>query len=81
VPALYKWLAGSVPEAERGEMLGRVFTVQGLARFPAPYLAAWLYEWLGFSGPLWVGLVLALVVIGLIVWLVKDPPAMETTRA
>lgn len=81
VPAMYKWLAGSVPEEERGKMLGRVFTLQGLARFPAPYLAAWLYEWLGFTGPLWVGLVLALIVIGLIVWLVKDPPETQASHA
>ncbi len=74
VPALYKWLAGSVPEEERGRTLGAVFTMQALARFPAPLLAAWLYEWQGFGAPLWVGLVLALGVIALITWLVRDPP-------
>ena len=73
VPALYKWLAGSVPENERGRTLGAVFTVQALARFPAPLLAAWLYEWQGFSAPLLVGLVLAVGVTGLIAWLVQDP--------
>jgi MFS family permease len=74
VPALYKWLAGSVAEEERGRALGAVFTVQALARFPAPLLAAWLYEWQGFSAPLLVGLVLAFGVTGLIAWLVRDPP-------
>lgn len=77
VPALYKWLAGSVPEEERGRTLGAVFTAQALARFPAPLLAAWLYEWQGFTAPLWVGLILALGVIVLIAWLVRDPPSEQ----
>jgi DHA1 family multidrug resistance protein-like MFS transporter len=74
VPALYKWLAGSVAEEARGRTLGAVFTVQALARFPAPLVAAWLYEWQGFSAPLWVGLGLAIGVTSLIAWLVRDPP-------
>lgn len=79
VPALYKWLAGSMAEEERGRALGAVFTVQALARFPAPLLAAWLYEWKGFTAPLWVGLVLAGIVTSLIAWLVRDPPREEAT--
>jgi MFS family permease len=74
VPALYKWLAGSVTEEERGRTLGAVFTIQALARFPAPLLAAWLYEWKGFTAPLWVGLVLAVGITGLLAWLVQEPP-------
>jgi MFS family permease len=79
VPALYKWLAGSVPEEERGRTLGAVFTTQALARFPAPLVAAWLYEWQGFSAPLLAGLGLAIVVTGLIAWLVQDPPGAAPT--
>lgn len=79
VPALYKWLSGSVPEEERGRTLGAVFTVQALARFPAPLVAAWLYEWQGFSAPLLVGLGLAVLVTSLIAWLVIDPPLPEAT--
>ncbi|MGC9024631.1 MAG: MFS transporter, partial [Chloroflexia bacterium] len=52
VPALLKWLAGSLPEAERGESLGRVFTIQGLARIPTPYIAAWLFHRWGYPAPL-----------------------------
>lgn len=81
VPALYKWLAGSVAEEERGRALGAVFTVQALARFPAPLLAAWLYEGWGFTAPLWVSLVLACIVTSLIAWLVRDPPSGQEETA
>jgi DHA1 family multidrug resistance protein-like MFS transporter len=75
VPALLKLLAGSVAEKERGQAMGLVFTVQGLARFPGPILAATLYEWGGYPVPLLVGLGMACGVTVLIGVLLREPPA------
>ncbi len=75
VPAFLKWLAGNVPETERGESLGRIFTIQGVARIPTPYIAAWLFNRWGYPAPLLVALPLALGVIVLLFRFVHDPPA------
>ena len=75
VPALLKMIAGSVSEKTRGMVMGLVFTVQGLGRFPSPMLAAWLYSTWGYTMPLLAGLGGACVVIVLIAVLVRDPPA------
>jgi MFS family permease len=75
VPALMKLVASSVPEEERGEGMGRIFTVQGIARIPGPFVAAQLYEWGGYSVPLLVGLGGIVSVVVLIAVLIQDPPA------
>ncbi len=75
VPALLKWLAGSIPETERGETLGRLFTVQGVVRIPTPYIAAWLFNRWGYPAPLLAALVLAVGVFALLLRFVHDPPA------
>lgn len=80
VPALLKWLAGSILEAERGESLGRLFTIQGVARIPTPYIAAWLFNRWGYPAPLLAALVLALGVIFLLFRFVHDPPAESVER-
>jgi len=77
VPAFLKWLAGSIPEAERGESLGRIFTVQAVARTPTPYIAAWLFNRWGYPAPLLAALVLAGGVIALLFRFVHDPPSEE----
>ncbi len=77
MPAQSTLLAGSVPEVERAEAMGRVSTVQGLARFPAPYLAGWFYEWRGYPAPLLAGLVGVVVATVLIAMLLQDPPPEE----
>lgn len=74
VPAMLKLIAGTVSEKMRGMVMGLVFTVQGLARFPSPMLAAWLYSTLGYTMPLLAGLTGACGVIVLIAVLVRDPP-------
>lgn len=73
VPALLKLIAGTVSEKTRGMVMGLVFTVQGLARFPSPLLAAWLYNTWGYTMPLLAGLSGACVVIVLIAVLVREP--------
>jgi len=75
IPALLKLVAGHVAKPQRGVATGIIFTIQGLARFPTPYLAAWLYAWWGYSAPLLVGLggsVLVVIAMGI---LIREPPA------
>lgn len=80
VPALMTLLAGTFGEKERGRAMGLVFTVQGLSRFPAPYLAGVLYQWKGYSAPLLAGLVGVSIVTVLLAVLLQDPPAVAANR-
>ncbi len=77
VPALLKLLAGSIGEKERGKAMGLIFTVQSLARFPAPMLAAALYSLGGYSVPLLAGLGMACVVTVGIGVLLREPPGPD----
>lgn len=73
VPAQLTLLAGSFEKEERGRAMGVIFTVQSLARFPAPYLAALLYDWKGYSAPLLAGGIGVVLVTVLLALLVQDP--------
>jgi MFS family permease len=72
-PAYMSFVAHSLSEEQRGEVMGRLAALRGLVRFPAPYLGGQLYDHLGFRAPLlanWIGLLVALAVL---VFLVKEP--------
>ncbi len=73
VPAQLTLLAASFGKEERGRAMGVIFTVQSLARFPAPYLAALLYDWKGYDAPLIAGAVGVTAVTVLLALLVRDP--------
>ncbi len=73
VPAQLTLLAGSFGKEERGRAMGTIFTVQSLARFPAPYLAALLYDWKGYGAPLLAGAVGVAIVTVLLALLVHEP--------
>jgi MFS family permease len=72
VPAEQAWIASNVEPKRRGEYLGSYLAFRGLVAFPAPFVGGVLYDTFGFSAPLTVNLIGAIVDTILIAALVKD---------
>jgi MFS family permease len=73
LPAIMTLLADSVPDQQRGEVMGRYAAFRGVIAFPAPFVGGLLYEELGFRAPLLANLVGVLIALVLIILTVDDP--------
>lgn len=71
-PARKIFLAGSVASAGRGAAMGRIFTFQGMAAFPAPFIGGILYEYFGFWAPISGGLIGVLITAALIAFKLRE---------
>jgi DHA1 family multidrug resistance protein-like MFS transporter len=80
VPAIMTLLADSVPDNQRGEVMGRYAAFRGVIAFPAPFLGGLLYERFGFQAPLLANLVGVLIALVLIIVAVQDPPREEARQ-
>lgn len=80
MPAQMALLANSVPEAQRGEAMGRLSAFRGLVAFSAPYLGGLLYDRFGFQAPILANLVGVILALAVIVIAVKEPPPAERHR-
>ena len=67
MPAYNSYLANSVSAEERARSYGDLNCLKGLICFPAPILAAVLFDRVGFWAPITLGLALDLVVVGILV--------------
>lgn len=61
IPAMLSWMSEHVPDDQRAEEMGRLSAFRGIVAFPSPYIGGLLYESLGFSGPVVLNLVGALL--------------------
>jgi MFS family permease len=77
LPAIMTLLADSVPDNQRGEIMGRYAAFRGVIAFPAPFVGGLLYEQFGFQAPLLANLVGVLIAMVLIILTVQDPKRVE----
>jgi MFS family permease len=71
-PAEQAWIAKNVDPAERAKAIGGFSTFRGLVALPGPFIGGLIYDRFGYSGPMLVNLVLA-VIDTLLLWvLIKD---------
>jgi DHA1 family tetracycline resistance protein-like MFS transporter len=71
-PAEQAWIAKNTDPGERGKSIGGYNTFRGLVALPAPIIGGILYDGFGFHLPLTINLVLAIVDVGLLVFMVKE---------
>lgn len=71
-PAEQAWIARNTDPEERGKSIGGYNTFRGLVALPAPIIGGIIYDNFGFHLPLMLNLALAVVDVGLLVFLVKE---------
>jgi MFS family permease len=71
-PAESAWIANNVNPDERARAIASYSSLRTLASFPAPFIGGLIFDAYGFDIPILVNIVLAIVDIGLILWLIKD---------
>ena len=71
-PAEQAWIAKNVDPAERAKNIGGFSTFRGLVALPGPFIGGLIYDRFGYSGPMMVNLVLAVVDTVLLWVLIKD---------
>jgi hypothetical protein len=72
VPAEQAWIASNVEPEKRGQRMSSYSTFRGLLAFPAPMIGGALFDAFGFSVPILLNLVGAILDTTLIVALVRD---------
>jgi MFS family permease len=77
LPAIMTLLADSVPDHQRGEVMGRYAAFRGVIAFPSPFLGGLLYEEFGFQAPLLANFVGVSIALVLIILTVRDPQREE----
>ena len=78
-PAEQAWVAKNVDPAERAKAIGGYSTFRGLVALPGPFIGGLIYDRFGYSAPLMVNLVLAMVDTVLLWVLIKDNAREEAT--
>ena len=71
-PAEQAWVAKNVDPAERAKSIGGYSTFRGLVALPGPFIGGLIYDRFGYSAPLMVNLILAVVDTVLLWVLIKD---------
>jgi DHA1 family tetracycline resistance protein-like MFS transporter len=71
-PAEQAWVAKNVDPAERAKSIGGYSTFRGLVALPGPFIGGLIYDRYGYSAPLMVNLVLAVIDTVLLWVLIKD---------
>jgi len=71
-PAEQAWVAKNVDPAERAKAIGGYSTFRGLVALPGPFIGGLIYDRFGYTAPLLVNLVLAMVDTVLLWVLIKD---------
>lgn len=71
-PAEQAWISQNVDPEERAKSIGGYATFRGLVALPGPLIGGILYDAYGYYMPVLVNLVLAVIDVGLIVYLVRD---------
>lgn len=79
VPAEQAWISQNVDPEERAKSIGGYATFRGLMALPGPLIGGILYDSYGYYMPVLVNLVLAVIDVGLIVFLVRDRFRPEDT--
>ena len=71
-PAEQAWISQNVDPEERAKSIGGYATFRGLVALPGPLIGGILYDAYGYYMPVLVNLALAVIDVGLIVYLVRD---------
>jgi MFS family permease len=71
-PAEQAWIANNVNPDEMAKSMGGYSTFRGLIALPGPFIGGYLFDLFGYHIPVMVNLVIAIIDVGLLVFLVKD---------
>lgn len=71
-PAEQAWIANNVNPDEMAKSMGGYSTFRGLIALPGPVIGGYLFDLFGYYVPVMINLVIAIIDVGLLVFLVKD---------